>query len=133
MRSDSLKVLLVCIKLLCFKINCKWIFFGLKGSSEDRRVEQSSLPCLGSTREQASSLTTDTGYSLEEMDALPPLDESDYPEFYLAPDARPSGTSSVYAQNTFGCGGSFVNVSLILLAIKCIKYAGVQQKKNHMC
>lgn len=67
------------------------------------------------------------------MDALPPLDESDYPEFYLAPDARPSGTSSVYAQNTFGCGGSFVNVSLILLAIKCIQYAGVQQKKNHMC
>lgn len=74
-----------------------------QGSSEDLRVEQSSLPCLGSTREQESSLTTYTGYSLEEMDALPPLDESDYPEFYLAPDARPSGTSSVYAQNTFGC------------------------------
>lgn len=110
----------------------KFLFFCLKGSSEDLRDEQSSLPCLGSTREQESSLTTDTGYSLEEMDALPPLDENDYPEFYLTPDIRPSDTS-VYAQNKLGCGESYVNVSLILLAIKYLHYACIQQKKNQLC
>lgn len=109
-----------------------FFFFCLKGSSEDLRDERSSHPCLGSTREQESSLTTNTAYSLEEMDALPSLDENDYPEFYLAPDARPSDTS-VYAQNKLGFGESFVNVSFILPAIKYVYYACIQQKKNQLC
>ena len=60
----------------------------------DFHQQQSCLPCEESAREQELQMgLTDKSCSLEEMDALPPLEDSDFSEFYWTNDMRQSDPS----------------------------------------
>ena len=60
----------------------------------DFHQQQYSLPCEDSAREQELQMgLADKSCSLEEMDALPPLEDSDFSEFYWTNDMRQSDTS----------------------------------------
>ncbi|XP_048769767.2 uncharacterized protein LOC125675950 [Ostrea edulis] len=68
-----------------------------QNSSENLHDEKNSLPFNEESNSQVLPLCTSTAFNLEEMDALPPIDDNEFSDFYWTPETRqPDQSQSSY-------------------------------------